>query len=544
MRARKAVAEMSHDQQERTAGNEPNDQATAQASPSLRAVVYVRISDDPEGTERGVDRQEADCRAYAAAHGWEVAQVYRENDTSAFKQRTITLPTGERVRRVVRPEFHAMLKHLSEQRAGVMIAYDLDRAVRDPRDLEDLIDAKVLNGFSVRSVTGSLRLDTDSDVAMARVLVAMANKSSADTARRVARAAKQQAIEGTWHGGQVPFGYRAENHTLVIDPEAAELVREAARRVLAGETLYRILTDWNRRGIRTTHGCRWSDRTLKLVLRNPSIKGVREYRPLLPDGTRSKTSLMQTTAAWPAILDEDTWQQVSDVLDARKQARNFHQPGSGAAKRLYPFSGLIRCSTCGRAMLHRGQVYQCVQQVPGGCNRSIRSGDLTKLVEEAVLATFEQITLNPAKRQSPGADQAARVGLAATLDADRERLARLDDDYYDGLIDKSMWVRQRSRIAERIERTRREYAATVPEHTGPSIDMTTVAQEWADRTPMWQHQAASLVLEAVLVHALPRGMNGATPARRRNETVEAFHARREVYRAGILAHRVEFVWRA
>ena len=193
---------MSHDQQERTAGNEPNDQATAQASPSLRAVVYVRISDDPEGTERGVDRQEADCRAYAAAHGWEVAQVYRENDTSAFKQRTITLPTGERVRRVVRPEFRAMLKHLSEQRAGVMIAYDLDRAVRDPRDLEDLIDAKVLNGLSVRSVTGSLRLDTDSDVAMARVLVAMANKSSADTARRVARAAKQQAIEGTWMVGR------------------------------------------------------------------------------------------------------------------------------------------------------------------------------------------------------------------------------------------------------------------------------------------------------------------------------------------------------
>ena len=48
-------------------------------------------------------------------------------------------------------------------------------------------------------------------------------------------------------------------------------------------------------------------------------------------------------------------------------------------------------------------------------------------------------------------DQAARVGLAATLDADRERLARLDDDYYDGLIDKTMWVRQRSRIAERID---------------------------------------------------------------------------------------------
>lgn len=518
-------------------------QGQAMGSP-LGVVVYVRISDDPEGTERGVDRQEADCRAYAAARGWEVVAVFKENDTSAFKQRTITLASGERVRRVIRPEFRSMLRHLADGRARVMVAYDLDRAVRDPRDLEDLIDAKVLGGFGVRSVTGSLRLDTDSDVAMARVLVAMANKSSADTARRVARAARQQAVEGAWHGGRVPFGYRAEGGILLIDPEAAGLVREAARRVLAGESLYRIRTEWNARGLLTTHGCAWTDRTIKIVLRSPSIKGVREYRPILPDGTRAKTSQMQVKAVWPAIVDEDTWQQVNDVLDARKQARNFHQPGSGAAKRLYPFSGLIRCSACGRAMVHRGTVYQCVQPTPGGCNRSIRAAEITKLVEDAVLATFEQITLSPSKHKKSDVDRAARVGLAATLDADRERLARLDDDHYDGLIDKAMWVRQRGRIAERIEATRREYTATLPEQTGPGIDVTSVAAEWKGRTPMWQYQAASLILQAVLVHALPEGMNGATPARRRNETVEAFHARRTVYRADVLARRVEFVWRA
>ena len=56
---------MGHEQQEQTSGS----------ASSMRAVVYVRISDDPEGTERGVDRQEADCRAYAAAHGWEVVAV-------------------------------------------------------------------------------------------------------------------------------------------------------------------------------------------------------------------------------------------------------------------------------------------------------------------------------------------------------------------------------------------------------------------------------------------------------------------------------------
>ncbi|WP_223227621.1 recombinase family protein [Leifsonia xyli] len=161
-----------------------------------RAVVYVRISDDPEGLERGVDRQEEDFRAVAAAEGLEVVAVFRENDTSAFKQRTIVLPSGEKVRRVIRPKFRAMLQLMANDGGDVLIAYDLDRAVRDPRDLEDLIESKMLHGYGGRSATGSLRLDTDSDVAMARVLVAMANKSSADTARRVARASKQRAVEG------------------------------------------------------------------------------------------------------------------------------------------------------------------------------------------------------------------------------------------------------------------------------------------------------------------------------------------------------------
>jgi uncharacterized protein YPO0396 len=243
-------------------------------------------------------------------------------------------------------------------------------------------------------------------------------------------------------------------------------------------------------------------------------------------------------------VDEDTWQQVSDVLDARKKARNFHEPGSGAAVRMYPFSGLIRCSLCGTAMIHRGGVYQCLQPTPGGCTRSIRSAEIERLVEEAVLATFEQITLKPQNRRTSDNGLAARVGLTATLDADRERLARLDDDYYDGLIDKAMWVRQRTRIAERIDATRRQYAATMPEqHAGPSIDMTTVAAEWEGRTPMWQYQATSLILQAVLVHAHPADMMTAVP-KRRNESTEAFHVRRDAHRAAVLARRVEFVWRA
>jgi len=509
-----------------------------QETAAQRAVVYVRISDDPEGTERGVDRQETDCRAYAASHDMSVVEVFRENDTSAFKQRTITLPSGERVRRVVRPQFRAMLGFLAQGNADVMVAYDLDRAVRDPRDLEDLIDAKVLSRFQVRSVTGSLKLDSDADVAMARVLVAMANKSSADTARRVARAAKQQAIEGGWHGGRPPFGYRAEGCNLYVIPEQAELIREAAQRILAGETVYRILTDWNQRGVRSPKGGLWTDRAFKIVMRACSIKGVREYRPVQPDGTRAKTPELLTKATWEPILDEDTWAQVGAVFDARKAARNFY---GGSSKRLYPFTGLIRCSKCGTAMTHRGQVYQCVPPMPGGCTRGIRAAEVEALVEQAVLAVFAQIAHNRGKR-TRNTDHTARTGLAAALESDRAKLAQLDDDHYDGLIERAAWVRQRARIADRIEKTRHEYQAATPE-SGPVIDVTTVADQWEGRTPLWQYQAASLVLEAVLIHAHPADMLTAVP-KRRNETTDEFHIRRDAHRAQVLARRVEFVWRA
>lgn len=104
--------------------------------------------------------------------------MFKKNDTTAFKRRTIILPSGERVHRVIRPEFRAMLKYLADGQTQLMSAYDLERTVRDPRDLEDLIDAKVLGGLSVCSVTDSMRPDTDLDMPKARMLVAMTCLSS------------------------------------------------------------------------------------------------------------------------------------------------------------------------------------------------------------------------------------------------------------------------------------------------------------------------------------------------------------------------------
>ena len=62
-----------------------------------------------------------------------------------------------------------------------LLAEDLDRLLRQPRDGEDLIDAVEQSGASARSLSGSLTLThggTDTERMIARIMAATANKAS------------------------------------------------------------------------------------------------------------------------------------------------------------------------------------------------------------------------------------------------------------------------------------------------------------------------------------------------------------------------------
>src|ERR1039457_489548 len=159
-----------------------------------QTLILARISDARDGDDKGVTDQLHDGRGLADRLSWGVGpaatHLIVENDTSAFKRKRTKLPDGRTELRTVRPGFRSAVAMLADGRADGLIAYDLDRTVRDPRDLEDLIDVVESSRprIPVESVTGSLRLASDADITMARVMVAVANKSSRDTARRVARA--------------------------------------------------------------------------------------------------------------------------------------------------------------------------------------------------------------------------------------------------------------------------------------------------------------------------------------------------------------------
>ncbi len=463
--------------------------------------------------------------------------MFRENDTSAYKQKTITLPTGERVRRVIRPQFRELLALLGRRGADAMIAYDLDRAVRDPRDLEDLIDTKVLAGFQVRSTTGSLRLENDADIAMARVLVAMANKSSADTARRVKRASQQQAEDGRWHGGMAPFGYRMENSTLIPVPEHARLVRQAADRILAGDSLYRVVRDWNEAGVPSAKGVKWATTALRQILTNPAICGVRTYRPVLDDGSLSKEVVATTEGIWEPILDREVFEKVGRVIDARGAA---YRVGGRGRTRLYPFSGMVRCGRCGIVMRKQADFYVCCMPERGTCSRRISFAQTNTVILAALMEAYAAPGILERLSGAASVSEEAKH-VQKQLTADRAALGRLDDDHYDGVVDRASWLRQRARIQDRIIKGQALIEQATPLLPTAAFDLDAVADEWDGRTPAWQNQAARLLLDRVVIHAHPKGM-GSTTNRRKHETVQQHEVRHAQLRAEIMAQRVELVW--
>jgi site-specific DNA recombinase len=384
--------------------------------PTIRtAAVYSRISHDPDERQAGVMRQEQDCRAMASAQGWMVIDpVYRENDTSAS--------TRSRKRR---PVFEQLLQDIRQGGIDVLLAYSTSRLTRRPLEYERLIDLTASTGLEIHTVvSGPVRLDTADGRALARVLAVIDAAEAEHTSERVTRAKLQRAEQGLWHGGPfTPYGYRyvpaanGRGLDLAVDEDRAALVRQACRRVLARESLASIKRDWNERGLRTTTGVPWRSQSIRKMLVRPSTAGLTERRGALYPGN------------WPAILSRQEWDAARALLlDPRRDSRSFRQ----IAKR-YPLAGLLFCGLCDHLLVSnplRGvPSFICSPSANGGCGKIRIQSDH---VERFLLQRMTE--RDPAVLEDPAS---AKI---------RTALRQLQDDHYDGLLDRADYLRQSKRL--------------------------------------------------------------------------------------------------
>lgn len=420
-----------------------------------RAIILCRISDADADELGGVDRQERTGRGHAEQIGWGVLRVVIENDVSAYKRRKIMLPNGRRALRVIRPAYRQALDDLMDGVADGLLAIDLDRVTRDPRDLEDLIEVIEMSNprIPVTSVTGSLRLDTDADIAMARVMVAMANKSSRDTARRVSDARREQAEQGRYGGGSRRcFGFEPDGETI-REAEAAEIRRSVLNLLADDDTtasLRQEVKSLVRRGVETVTGADWTQTAWRQIILRPRNAGILVHKG-------EETGRLEGTP----ILDEDVWRAAVALLTDPDRTTTY---GGPVPSRLG--SGEYLCGVCdgtvtgrpgrvrkeGKRIGVRRATYLCPQ---GHVSRS--EEDVDEAVVTVVTARLAKADAVSLLQQAPTVD---KIAVLARIKASEAKLDELVDAFDNDEITRAQLRRGTEKVKARLAQDRAQLRST------------------------------------------------------------------------------------
>jgi len=285
----------------------------------IRAVIYCRISLAMHGDTVKVKRQEKICRKLAARLGWDVVFVFCDNNKSAWK------------RNRSRPDWDAMLAMVERGEVDAIIFYHGDRLIRQPWDLEILLNLADGKGLRLASPTTSRNLDDADDRYRLRQDVAKACNESDTISRRTRDAHADRAAKGKMKkGGYRPFGYKRSGK--IHDEEAAEY-RAAAARVLAGESKTSILRDWTRRGILTTPGNAWTLKAFGKMLRNPRYAALSVYK-----------GEVVGKGKWKPLIERETWEALQTACGARAEQFGPAVPVSASK---YLLTGIAVHRACG-----------------------------------------------------------------------------------------------------------------------------------------------------------------------------------------------------
>jgi len=362
-------------------------------APTALAVIYTRVSQDKTRGGRSCAEQESECRAFVERMGWTLhPRVYTDNDRSASKYATKT-----------RDEWQELTAELERGRFDTLVVWEPSRATRDRRVWAAL--AGICEESEVKiAANGSVYDLTDPDQAFhLDLFFALAARESGTTAKRVQRSMAANAENGRPHG-RLPYGYRrtyddrtgsfiaqipdeeprtATGADLAITTYTrAGIVRRIFAELKSGTPLVTIERKLNAEGIPGPHlrksaedderlPSRWRRSRIRAMALSPTYIGQRTYYSVVHDG---KT--------WPALIDDETFFAVTNMLNAPDRIAT--RPSR--AKHLLSYLARCRCGAPLQAMLTGNtqtsrMIYRCAERL---CSR-IDMADLDEFVKAAVV---------------------------------------------------------------------------------------------------------------------------------------------------------------
>lgn len=277
-----------------------------------------------------------------------------------------------------RPDFTRMMADVYAQDIDCVIVKDSSRFGRNASESGRYI-GEVFPRLRVRYIAVNDAIDSGRSQGVA---IDFLNNSMRGMINEYYVAANSESIRSTldmerrrgdFIGSFAKYGYKkdpADHHKLLVDDEAAGIVREIYRMYLNGSGIRTIVRYLNNSGVPnpSTYKCSqglnfqsraigksslWSDKTVRRILQDEMYIGNMVQGRHRKVSYKDKAIIAMPVDEWirventhEAIIHKDDFDRVQTML-------NSHAKASALTGEIGLFSGILRCADCGHALIKK-----------------------------------------------------------------------------------------------------------------------------------------------------------------------------------------------
>ena len=454
---------------------------------NYHAALYIRLSkeDESEGPSESVTNQKSLLGEFVKEHRLSVYDTYIDDGFSGGN--------------FDRPAFQRMISDIEAKKVNMVITKDLSRLGRDyimtGHYMERYFPERRVRYISLLDGIDTGVDSTANDITPFRAI--MNDMYAKDISKKIKSVKRDKQRKGQFIGGKPVYGYKmhpTEKNQIVIDEEAASMVRWIFSMALEGESCRGIAARLNAEGVETPatyaglnqgrtgpYAGMWSSERISDMLQNETYIGNMVQGRTVKISYKSKKCLKQSRDNWVVvegthepIIDSETFQKVRLLVSSRKSTRSRTYD--------FPLKGLIYCHECGYplAVLNRRNAAgeDVLYFVCRTYQRFTKAGVCTchsikeKTVTDAVLSKVRQVCtayLNEAELM-PIAEKAVaeaqdtqrteneRTALQGKLDTLTANLDRVYMDKLSGLLTEDDFQRIYARVKQERAATEEKLA--------------------------------------------------------------------------------------
>jgi DNA invertase Pin-like site-specific DNA recombinase len=173
--------------------------------------------------------------------------------------------SGVAAKRPVRDQVLGQLR-----RGDTLTVWDLSRLGRSMIEVVSIVEGLDRKGVRFRTLQQPIDTSSPTGKLQLQILAAVSEYERRMIVERVRAGKALMLAEGRHPGGRALYGFERDHVTVIEDQ--AQLLREAVRRVLdQGQTLSKVVDDWNAQGLRPGQATHWRVTHLRRILLNERV---------------------------------------------------------------------------------------------------------------------------------------------------------------------------------------------------------------------------------------------------------------------------------